>query len=127
MHLGRTNGLRTAIAALIAGLVMSQGALADQWLNSETLSRTIDVSALNLSSKAGAQEAYKRIAEAARSICSTTTRGEKGVARLKDQREYVQPCFDAAVKGALDQVAKTTGINLEKAAGLDRDSLVAGR
>lgn len=127
MNFGRTNGLRTGIAALIAGLVVSQGALADRWVNTETLSRTIDVSALNLSSQAGAQEAYKRIAEAARSICSTTISGEKGVARLKDQRDYVQPCFDAAVKGALDQVVKTTGVDLEKVAGLDRDSLVAGR
>ncbi len=127
MHLGRTNGLRTGVAALIAGLVVSQGALADRWLNDEALTRTIDVRPLNLSSQAGAQEAYRRIAEAAQSICSATVSGEKGVAHLKDQREYVQPCVAAAIKGALDQVAKAAGIDLEKVAGLDRDHLVAGR
>ena len=85
------------------------------------------MSALNLSTQAGAQEAYKRIANAALSICSTTTVGEIGVARLKDQREIVQPCVDAAVKGALAQVVKTTGIDLAKVAQLDGDGLVAVR
>jgi len=127
MDSGRTNGLRAGIAALIAGLAVSQGALADGRLNTETLSRTIDVGSLNLSSQAGAQEAYRRIAAAALSICSTTINGVQGVARLKEQRESVQPCFDAAVKGALDQVTKTTGIDLTQVAGLDRNSLLARR
>ena len=61
------------------------------------------------------------------SLCSTTLSGEKGVARLRDQRDYVRPCVDRAVKGALDQVVKTTGIDLEKVAGSNRDSLVAKR
>jgi len=129
MAMERKNGLRTGIAALIAGFVVSQGALADPSVNAETVYRAIDLRALNLSSPAGAQEAYKRIAEAAQSICSSTS-GEKGVARVTDQRERVQPCFDAAVKGALDQVAKTTGIDLREVAKLDptnRDRLVAGR
>jgi UrcA family protein len=108
-------------------LVVSQGALADGRLNTDTLSKTIDVASLNLSSQAGAQAAYERIAAAAMSICSTTLNGVQGVARLKEQRETVQPCFDAAVKGALDQVTKTTGINLTQVAGLDRNRLVAGR
>jgi UrcA family protein len=127
MDFGRTNGRRAGIAALIAGLVVSQGALADGRLNTETLSQTINVASLNLSSPAGAQEAYKRIAAAALSICSTTLNGVQGVARQKEQRETVQPCFDAAVKGALDQVAKATGINLTQVAGLDRNRLVAER
>ena len=127
MKLGRTNGLRTGIFALIAGLVVSQGALAGPGLDNEALSQTVDVSALNLSSQAGAQEAYRRITEAALSVCSTTLSGEKGVARLRYQRDYVRPCVDRAVKGALDQVVKTTGIDLEKVAGSDRDSLVAKR
>ena len=127
MDFGRTNGRRVGIAALIAGLVVSQGVLADGRLNTETLSRTIDVGALNLSSHAGAQEAYRRIAAAAQSICSPTIDGVRGLARLKEQRETVQPCFDAAVKGALDQIAKTTGINLTQVAGLDRNHLVAER
>jgi UrcA family protein len=127
MNFGRKNGLRAGIAALIVGLVVSQGALADGRPNTETLSRTIDVGALNLSSQAGAQEAYRRIAAAALSICSTTTNGMQGVARLKHQRESVQPCFDTAVKGALDQVTKTTGIDLTRVAGLDRNRLLAGR
>ena len=125
----RTNGLRTGIAALIAGFVVSQAALADPGVNAETVHRAIDLRALNLSSPAGAQEAYKRIAEAAQSICASTS-GEKGVARVTDQRERVQPCFDAAVKGALEQVTKTTGIDLKQVAALDpanRDRLVAGR
>ena len=129
MAMERTNGLRTGIAALIAGFVVSQAALADPGVNAETVHRAIDLSALNLSSPAGAQEAYKRIAEAAQSICSSTT-GEKGVERVTDQRERVQPCFDAAVKGALEQVTKTTGIDLRQVAALDpanRDRLIAGR
>ena len=127
MDFGRTNGRRAGIAALIAALVLSQGALADGRRDAETQSRTIDVASLNLSSKAGAEVAYKRIAAAALSICSTTINGLQGVARQKEQRETVQPCFDAAVKGALDQIAKTTGIDLAQVAGLDRNRLVAGR
>jgi UrcA family protein len=127
MYLGRTNGLRTGIAALIAGLVISQGALADRGLPTDTRIQTIDVSALNLSSRAGAQEAYRRITQAARRVCSPTMGSQHGVDRVKDQRERVQPCFNAAVKGALEQVEKATGIDLAKVAGADRDSLVAGR
>jgi UrcA family protein len=125
----RTNGLRIGVAALVAGFVVSQGAFADPTNNVETVHRAIDVRALNLSSPAGAQEAYKMIAEAAQSICSSTS-GEKGVARVKDQRERVQPCFDAAVHGALEQIEKATGIDLRRVAELDpanRGSLVAGR
>jgi UrcA family protein len=127
MDFGRTNGRRAGIAALIAGLAVSTGALADGRLNTETQSKTINVASLNLSSQAGAQAAYERIAAAALSICSTTLNGVQGVARQKEQRETVQPCFDAAVKGALDQVTKTTGINLTQVAGLDRNRLVAVR
>jgi UrcA family protein len=126
----RMNGLRIGVAALIAGFVVSQGVLAEPGISGETVHRAIDVRALNLSSPAGAKEAYKRIAEAAQSICSSTISGEKGVARVKDQRERVQPCFDAAVSGALEQVAHATGIDLKRVAQLDpaiRDGLVAGR
>ena len=77
MAMKRTNGLRAGVAALIAGLVVSQGALAESRINSETVHRAIDVRALNLSSPAGAREAYTRIAEAAQSICSSPS-GEKG-------------------------------------------------
>jgi UrcA family protein len=127
MHFARTNGLRSGIAAVIVGFVVSQGALADQRSNTETLTRQIDVSSLNLSTRAGAQEAYRRIAEVARTICSTPSTGARGVAHLKDQRDYAQPCFEAAVRGALDQVANTTGIDLKTVAGLGRERLVAGR
>jgi UrcA family protein len=127
MDFGRTNGRRAGIVALIAGLAVTQGALADGRLNTDTLSRKIDVSSLNLSSHAGAQEAYSRIAAAALSICSTTLNGVQGVARQKEQRETVQPCFDAAVKGALEQVTKSTGIDLTQVAGLDRNRLLATR
>ncbi|MEO8464344.1 MAG: UrcA family protein [Gammaproteobacteria bacterium] len=127
MSLVRTNGLRAGIAAVIAGLVVAQGALADGRPNVETLSRTIDVASLNLSSPAGAQEAYRRIAAAAQHICSATLDGAHGVARMKEQREVVQPCFDAAVQGALEQITKTTGIDVKQVAGLDRNGLVARR
>ena len=130
MGMERTNVLRAGVAALIAGLAVSQGALAESSINAETVHRAIDLRALNLSSPAGAQEAYKRIAAAAQSICSTTTSGQKGVARIKVERELVQPCFYAAVNGALEQVAKTTGIDLKRVAELDpanRGGLVAGR
>jgi len=62
MAMERTNVLRAGVAALIAGLVVSQGALAESSVNAETVHRAIDLRALNLSSPAGAQEAYKRIA-----------------------------------------------------------------
>ncbi|HVY63692.1 MAG TPA: UrcA family protein [Gammaproteobacteria bacterium] len=127
MNFGRTNGLRAVMAAVIAALVVSQGALADGKLNTGTLTQTIDVAALNLSSPAGAREAYRRIADAALHICSTTMNGLVGVARQKEQRDTVRPCFDAAVQGALDQVTKTTGIDLVRVAGLDPNNLVAGR
>ena len=129
MAMKRTNGLRAGVAALIAGLVVSQGALAESRINSETVHRAIDVRALNLSSPAGAREAYTRIAEAAQSICSSPS-GEKGVARVKDQRERVQPCVDAAVNNALEQITKASGIDIKRVAELDpanRDRLVAGR
>jgi len=129
MAMERTNGLRAGVAALIAGLVVSQGALAESRTTSETVHRAIDIRALNLSSPAGAQEAYKLIAQAAQSICSSPS-GERGVARVKDQRERVQPCFDAAVSNALEQITKATGIDLKRVAELDpanRDRLVAGR
>jgi UrcA family protein len=129
MAIERTNALRAGVAALIAGVVVSQGALAESRINAETVHRAIDVRALNLSSPAGAQEAYKLIAEAALSICSSTS-GEKGVERVKDQRERVQPCFDAAVNGALEQITKATGIDLKRVAELNppiRYGLVAGR
>jgi UrcA family protein len=130
MAMERKNVLRTGVAALIAGFVVSQGALAEPGIDAETVHRAIDVRALNLSSPAGAQEAYNRITEAAQRICSSTINGEKGVARVRDQRERVQPCFDAAVRGALEQVANATGIDLKRVAELDpskRDRLVAGR
>jgi UrcA family protein len=123
------NGVRAGVAALIAGFAVSQAALADPGADAQTMHRAIDVRALNLSSPAGAQEAYKRIAEAAQSICASKS-GEKGVDRVTDQRERVEPCFDAAVKGALDQIAKTTGIDIRQVAQLDpanHDRLVAGR
>ena len=130
MAMQRKNGLRVGVAALIAGFAVSHGALAEPGIDAETVHRAIDVRALNLSSPAGAEEAYKRIAEAAQSICSSTISGEKGVARVKDQRERVEPCYDAAVRGALEQVAKATGIDLKRVAELNRanrDRLVAGR
>ena len=129
MAMERTNVLRAGVAALIAGLVVSQGALAESKVDANTVHMAIDIRALNLSSPAGAQEAYKRIAEAAQSICSSPS-GEKGVARVKDQRERVQPCFDAAVNGALDQIIKATGVDIRRVAELDpakHDRLVAGR
>jgi UrcA family protein len=129
MAMERKNELRAGVAALIAGFVVSQGALAEPGMNAETVTRAIDVRALNLSSPAGAQEAYKRIAVAAQSICSSTG-GERGVARVADQRDRAQPCFDAAVKSALEQITKATGIDIKRVAELDpanRGSLVAGR
>lgn len=130
MTMERTNGLRAGVAAVIAGLAISQTALAGPSIDSETVHRSIDIRALNISSPAGAQAAYKLIAEAAQSICASTVASEKGVARVKDQRERVQPCVDAAIRGALEQVAKTTGVDLQRVAALDpanRGGLVAGR
>ena len=130
MAMERTNGLRAGVAALIAGFVVSQGALAGPSIDTETVHRTVDIGALNLSSQAGAQAAYRLIAAAAQSICSATIGGEKGVALVRARHERFQPCFDAAVNGALERVAETTGVDLKRVAQLDpttRDSLVAGR
>ena len=81
MAMERTNGLRAGVAALIAGFVVSQGAFAEPGINAETVHRAIDVRALNLSSPAGAQEAYKLIAVAAQSICASTQRRKGGGSR----------------------------------------------
>ena len=85
--------------------------------------------ALNLSSQAGAQRRTSDCPSGAEHLLVDGQR-RKGRGSLTDMRERVQPCFDAAVNGALEQVAKVTGIDLKRVAGLDltiRDNLVAGR
>lgn len=130
MNAGRKIGSRTGVGALIAGVLLAQAALAAPPVVTEPVSRTIDARGLDLSSPAGAEQAYRRITRTAKSICRGTHRTDKGVANGKQQREHEQRCFEQAVRGALAEVAERTGIDLEEVArssGSSEASLVAGR
>jgi len=122
MNAGRRKGLRVGVVALIAGLGLSQATLADpakRDIYAESVSRTIDISGLDLTSQAGAERLYREIALTARRICSGTSKAYKGVARARERRN-AQRCFDEAVNGAFAQVTERTGIDLERVAGSDR-------
>lgn len=120
MNTGRWYGLRVAVVTLIAGLMVSQAALADLTKEVESVTRTIDISGLDLSSQAGAERLYREIAVTAKEICwRGTSHAHRGVLR-KQERDDARRCFDEAVNGALAQVTERTGIDLERVAGSDR-------
>lgn len=122
MNAGRRKGLRVGAIALIAGLALSQATLADpagRDMNVESVTRTIDISGLNLSSQEGAERLYREIARTAKRICFGRAKAYKGVAGAKEQHQ-ARRCFDDAVNGALAQVTERTGIDLERVAGSDR-------
>jgi|GEM_PF-3025970 len=122
MNAGRRNGLRVCAMALIAGLGLSQAVLADpatQEINVESVSRTIDISGLDLSSQVGAERLYREIAVTAKRICWRNVTDHRGLARAAEVRN-AQRCFDEAVNSALAQVTDRTGIDLEQVAGSDR-------
>jgi len=109
----RRNGTRTALAALIAGFLVSHGALAAQAVtDGETVSRTVDIRGLDLASTAGAQRAYDEITAAAEKICAGPTKSLRGVARAKARHDYVEPCVSEAVHEALAEIEARTGIDV---------------
>ena len=121
MSAGRRIQLRNSVAALIAGLVIAQPALADpaeRHFESET--RAIDISGFDLSTQAGADRLYRQIARTARAICWSTTNASKGVARARERHDFARRCFDDAVNEALAEVMERTGIDIERVAGGDR-------
>ena len=121
MHAGRRNRLGLAIAGFGAGLLASGAALSDApALDTETVSQAVSVRGLDLSSPAGAEQAYRQIAAAARQICWGHRGTEKGVTPAKRQQEYAQRCFDDALSAALAQVAEKTGVDLVRVAALNR-------
>ena len=123
MNAGRRKGLRVGVVALIAGLGLSQATLADpaqREMNFESVTRAIDISGLDLTTQAGAERLYRQIAVTAKKICWSTSKAHKGVTRAKQEHDYARRCFDEAVNGALAQVEKRTGVDLERVAGSDR-------
>lgn len=123
MNAGRVMGLRVGAGALIGVLLCAQPALADPAVRDdggETVTRSIDISGLDLSSRAGAERLYREIAQTARSICWDEARGILGVERRRQQQEHARQCFDEAVDGALAQVAAKTGVDLERVVESDR-------
>ena len=112
----------TAIV-LFASLSFSPGAFAEHGIQGAgvmDVTRTIDVSGLDISSVSGAQRAYRQIVLNAKTICRSSLRLYQGVARLNHERGHVRRCFDEAVNGALAQIADATGFDIEEIAALDR-------
>lgn len=121
MNAGRSNHVRGSVVALIAGLVLAQPVLADPpEQHYESVTRTIDISGLDLSSQAGAERLYRQIARTAKDICWSTSKAHKGVARARERHDFARRCFDEAVSEALAEVTERTGIDLERVAGADR-------
>ncbi len=114
------NRLRVGAAVLIASALFTQAAFAqspERDLRFESVSRTIDITGLDLSSRPGAERLYRQIARSAREICQTDI--GKGVSRVKHD-DQARRCFDEAVDSALAQVVEKTGVDLEQVAGATR-------
>jgi len=95
----------------------------------ESVTRTIDISGLDLTSQAGAERLYRQITLTAKKVCERTSKAYRGVARMMEE-EDARRCFDEAVNGALAQVVRLTGIDLERvndSERFDRGDLVAWR
>ena len=123
MNAGRRNGLRVGVIALIAGLGLSQATLADpaqRDISFESVTRSIDISGLDLTTQTGAERLYRQIALTAKKICFGTSHAHRGVARAKQEHDYARRCFDDAVNNALAQITEQTGVDLERVAGSDR-------
>src|SRR5690606_16956655 len=123
MNAGRRKGLRVGVAALVAALGLSQATLADpaqRDISFESVTRSIDISGLDLTTQTGAERLYRQIAVTAKKICWSTSRAHRGVTRVKQDHDYARRCFDDAVNGALAQVEERTGVDLEQVAGSDR-------
>lgn len=117
------NGTRSRVGAivLITSALFAQAALAEppeRDMHFEQVSRTIDISGLDLASQAGAERLYRHIARAAKDICWSDV--GKGVTRAQYRNGQARRCFNEAVDGALAQVAERTGVDLERVAGADR-------
>ena len=82
------------------------------------VSITVDAAGIDLSTRAGVERLHREIMVAAENACGSTPRAYKGVARRSYETQHVRPCVEAAVRGALEQVAAVTGSDLEQVAGL---------
>lgn len=117
------NSLQAGAALLVVSLMFSQASFAqslDRDARLMTVTRTIDITGLDLSSQAGARRLYMQIVSTAKGICWGTSRAQKGLARIKENREQARRCMDEAVGGALAQVTTRTGVDLARVAGIDR-------
>ena len=86
------------------------------------VSITVDAAGIDLSTRAGAERLHRQIMAAAANACGGTPHGYKGVAQRAYETQHVRLCVDAAVRGALEQVAAVTGSDLEQVAGLARSA-----
>lgn len=133
MNEGRVKSVRTRVVAAIAVLACAPAALAsqagDRGIHFEDVSRTIDISGLDVSSQAGAQRLYRQITTAAHRICFSSVNAYRGVLRVQ-QTQLARHCFDDAVEGALADVTAKTGVDLAQVAGskhVERAGLAARR
>jgi UrcA family protein len=112
-------------ATVLTSLCLAQPAVGDapeRW-RGNSAARAIKLSELNLSSAAGTERLYREIVAAAKGVCGWSSQRDRGVAGNKHEREHMQPCIDAAVNDALEQVAKATGFDLERVAALHRSEV----
>lgn len=115
--------LRAGAGVLIASMLFAQASLAEappRDVSIESVSRTIDITGLDVSSEAGAERLYRQIARSARNICWEGSQIGKGVARVKLGYGQARRCFNEAVDAALADVAEKTGVDLEIVAAADR-------
>jgi UrcA family protein len=82
----------------------------------------VDAAGIDLTTPAGVGRLHREIMVAAETACDGTPHGYKGVARRAYETQQVRPCIEAAVRGALEQVAAVTGSDLEQVAGLVRSA-----
>ena len=86
------------------------------------VSITVDAAGIDLSTRAGVERLHRQIMVAAANACGGTPHGYKGVTQRAYETQHVRLCVEAAVRGALEQVAAVTGSDLEQVAGLTRSA-----
>jgi len=109
-----------AASVAVSGPVLSSPSYEYERLETAQVTRTIDITGYDLSSRIAAQRLYRRIVGLAKAICFKSSREFQGLERAKYERRHARPCFEAAVDDALAQVLASTGTDLEEASGLDR-------
>ena len=86
------------------------------------VSITVDAAGIDLSTPAGVGRLHREITVAAANACGGRPHGYKGVASRAYETQHVRLCVEAAVRGALEQVAAVTGSDLEQVAALARSA-----